>query len=266
MTARPSAGALTASEATPPLLSVSGIAHSFGGLDVLNDVDLSARPGEVVGLIGPNGSGKTTLFNIISGFLWPKAGEIRVNGKDVSRHSVQARSRVGLLRTFQTPKVFDHMTVLENVMMGSYAATGAGFLSTMVGLPGARRELDDVRAHALATCKRFGIGQLAAEKAGGLPAGTRRVVEFARAFQAKPQLLLLDEPSSGLSESEVEELRRWIRVLAEEGIGIVLVSHDMGLMDVCDIVNVLYFGRIIAAGPMNVIREDAAVRDAYLGT
>ena len=249
-----------------PLLQVSAIAHNFGGLKVLTHVNLIARHRQVVGLIGPNGSGKTTLFNIISGFLHPKAGEVRVDGKDITQHSVQMRSLLGLLRTFQIPQVFEHMTVIENVMMGAYAASRAGILPTMLALPRATKELAAVRSSAGDICERFGIAHLAEEKAGELPAGMQRVVEIAPAYQAKPRLLLLDEPSSGLSAPEVEDLRHWIRVFAEEGITIVLVSHDMDLMNVCDIVHVLYFGSIIATGPMAVIREDSSVRDAYLGT
>lgn len=248
-----------------PLLEVSGVAHNFGAHRVLTDVTLSAREHEIVGLIGPNGSGKTTLFNIVSGFLRPRGGEIRIDGKDVTRDTIQSRSRSRLLRTFQTPKVFEHMTVLENVMMGAHLATRSEMLATMFALPSATRELAGVREAALATCERFGIDHLRDIQTRDLPAGTRRVVELARAHQAKPRLLLLDEPSSGLSAAEIDDLRGWLRIFADEGIAIVLVSHDMGLMGVCDIVHVLYFGRIIATGPMAVIREDPAVRDAYLG-
>jgi ABC-type branched-subunit amino acid transport system ATPase component len=247
------------------LLQVSAIAHSFSGLKVLSDVNLIAQHHQVVGLIGPNGSGKTTLFNIISGFLRPKVGEVRIDGKNINQHSVQMRSLLGLQRTFQIPKVFENMTVIENVMMGAHAETHAGLLSTMLALPHATKEMAAVKLSAGEICERFGIAHLADEKAGELPAGRRRIVELARAYKARPRLLLLDEPSSGLSAPEVDDLRHWIRVFADEGITIVLVSHDMGLMNVCDIVHVLYFGCIIATGPMAVIREDPAVRDAYLG-
>ncbi|MDO9413893.1 MAG: ABC transporter ATP-binding protein [Pseudolabrys sp.] len=247
------------------VLDVQGVAHRFGGLRVLEDVNIAAPESQIVGLIGPNGSGKTTLFNIITGFIRPRSGTVSVNGRDVAQDSIQQRSRDGLLRTFQTPKVFDHMTVLENVMMGMHAHTSSGVLATMFAMPSARRELASTRASALQTCERFGIAHLAATRAGELPAGLRRVVELARAHQAKPKLLLLDEPSSGLSGPEIDTLRGWIRVFASEGTTVLLVSHDMGLMDVCDVVNVLYFGRVIATGPMAAIRDDQKVRDAYLG-
>src|SRR5690606_646688 len=144
-----------------PLLSVQSVAHSFGGLHVLRDVSIGAAAGRVVGLIGPNGSGKTTLFNIITGFLQPKAGTVLLDGRDVTR--------AGLLRTFQTPKVFEHMSVLENVMMGSHAATHGGFLATMFALPGPRAELAAVRRQAMETCEKFGISSIMAARSGGLP-------------------------------------------------------------------------------------------------
>lgn len=263
-----SASALIADPIEPAgaQLQVAGVAHSFGGLKVLTDVSFDVGHGNgIVGLIGPNGSGKTTLFNIVSGFLRPKAGRILLDGVDITEKSVQERSRAGLLRTFQTPRVFDHMSVLENVMMGAYAQTRAGMFASMFALPSARTELKTVREAALEICRKFEIERLADEKAGSLPAGLRRVVELARAYHAKPRVLLLDEPSSGLSTPEIEDLKSWIGTLAAEGMTIVLVSHDMGLMKVCDLVNVLYFGKIIATGPMSVIQENPDVRDAYLG-
>lgn len=248
-----------------PTLTASGIAHSFGGLKVLTDVSLSASMRKIVGLIGPNGSGKTTLFNILSGFLRANRGNIALDGHNITGHTVQQRSRAGLLRTFQTPKVFDHMTVLENIMMGAYAQTQTGLFGAMLNLPSARRELGVVRESAIETCERFNILNLAHVKSGTLPAGQRRVVELARAYRARPRVLLLDEPSSGLSSGEVDELRGWIKMLADDGMAIMLVSHDMGLMDVCDTVNALYFGRIIARGSMEAIRANKDVQEAYLG-
>lgn len=249
-----------------PMLDVAGLAHSFGGLQVLTDVSFDVGTGGIVGLIGPNGSGKTTIFNIVSGFLRQKAGSITLSGEEISDRSVQRRCRAGLLRTFQTPKVFEHMTVLENVMTGAHPHTSAGFLATMLRLPAARAEFVAARSSALEVLARFGIERLADARAGKLPAGQRRVVELARAYHARPRILLLDEPSSGLSTDEVEELRAWIRMLADEGMTILLVSHDMGLMAVCDRVHVLYFGRIIASGTMDEVREDPRVREAYLGS
>jgi ABC-type branched-subunit amino acid transport system ATPase component len=250
---------------TAPILELTGIAQAFGGLNVLRDVSFSVPRGRIVGLIGPNGSGKTTLFNIASGFLTPQSGEIRLDSRPITGDSVPARSRAGLIRTFQTPKVFGHMTVAENVAMGLYMETGAGFAATMLRLPSERREGRRIRAEAAAMMERFGLSPLRDTRAGELPAGQQRIVEIARARMAAPKLLLLDEPSSGLSQDEVQRLRRWIEELAAEGITILLVSHDMGLMGVCREIHALYFGKIIASGSMAEIQADAAVRDAYLG-
>lgn len=250
---------------TDPILELRSVAHAFGGLTVLRDVSFTVQRGGIAGLIGPNGSGKTTLFNIASGYLIPKAGEILLQERDITRSSVPARSRAGLIRTFQTPKVFGHMSVADNVAMGLYMQTRAGFASAMLRSPSARREYAKVKEQTAAMLDRFGLTALARSRAGELPAGQQRIVEIARARMATPRLLLLDEPSSGLSHDEVQRLRQWIEELAAEGITILLVSHDMGLMQVCEEVHALYFGKIIASGSMALIQANDAVREAYLG-
>jgi ABC-type branched-subunit amino acid transport system ATPase component len=247
------------------MLGMEGIAHSFGGLEVLRHVNIAVPQGRIVGLIGPNGSGKTTCFNIVSGFLRPKAGGVRFGGEDITTQSIQQRSRAGLLRTFQTPKVFEQMTVLENLMVGEYKTTRTGFLGAMLGTAGARAELAAVRERAAQCGERFGLGNLLSTRAGLLPAGQRRVVELARACISQPKVLLLDEPSSGLNTEEIETLRHWIVTLNREGLTIFLVSHDMGLMTVCDQVHVLYFGEVIASGPLAEVQADPRVCEAYLG-
>lgn len=248
-----------------PLMALRGVAHQFGGLVVLRDVSFTVPRGRIAGLIGPNGSGKTTLFNIASGFLRPANGQIFIDGRDITAASVQERSRQGLIRTFQTPKVFQHMSVRENIEMGLYATTGAGFLASMLATPGARGERARIRRDAQEVGERFGLGSHLNKRAGDLPAGQQRIVELARAYMTKPRLLLLDEPSSGLSSDEVELLRNWVSTLSNEGITVLLVSHDMGLMSVCDTVHALYFGKIIASGSMAAIQADPMVREAYLG-
>lgn len=248
-----------------PLLDVEGVAHSFGGLKVLTNVSFPVPRAEITGLIGPNGSGKTTCFNIISGFLKPDQGRIRFLGEDITRWTIQDRSRAGMVRTFQAPKVFERMTVLENVMMGLYKSTRTGFAGAMFRTPKARCEFTGMRATAAATCAKFGLSRLVDTAAGKLPAGQRRIVELARAYVGQPRLLMLDEPSSGLNSSEIEVLRSWIDTLSKEGLTIVLVSHDMGLMTVSNTVHALYFGEIIASGPMDRVQADPRVREAYLG-
>ncbi len=248
-----------------PLLKVEHVGHSFGGLHVLKDVNFEVGSGRIVGLIGPNGSGKTTCFNIVSGFLPPRAGVVSFAGADCTRHSVQERNRRGLVRTFQTPQVFGHLTVLENLMVGRHKRTTAGVLADMLRTPGAQRDAAAMRENAHAASRRFGLDALLDRPAGTLPAGQMRMVELARACIGEPSLLLLDEPSSGLNSSEIELLRNWIQELNRGGLSILLVSHDMGLMTVAQRVHVLYFGEIIASGPMDDIQRDPRVREAYLG-
>lgn len=246
-------------------LRLEGLAHSFGGLQVLKQVNLDVPAGRLVGLIGPNGSGKTTCFNIASGFLRQVAGRVLMDGVDISASGVQQRSRAGLVRTFQAPKVFEHMTVLENLMVGAHKSTRTGVLAAMLGTRGSRAELAATRADAEQCAERFKLHALLATRAGLLPAGQRRIVELARAFMGRPRVLLLDEPSSGLNSAEIEVLRRWIVELNQDGLTVFLVSHDMGLMTVCDTVHVLYFGEIIASGSLAHVQDDARVREAYLG-
>lgn len=246
-------------------LKLEGVAQSFGGLQVLRQVDIDVSAGRLVGLIGPNGSGKTTCFNIASGFLRQQSGRVLLDGTDISASSVQQRSRAGLVRTFQAPKVFEQMTVLENLMVGAHKATRTGVLAAMLGTPQARAELAASRADAEQCARRFGLESLLETRAGLLPAGQRRIVELARACMGRPRVLLLDEPSSGLNSEEIEVLRRWIVALHRDGLTVFLVSHDMGLMTVCETVHVLYYGEIIASGSLADVQDDPRVREAYLG-
>lgn len=255
----------TMSAAPQHLLQARNLGHAFGGLEVLKDVNFSVRSGHITGLIGPNGSGKTTCFNILSGFLRPRSGAVVYGGADVTAASVQKRSKAGLVRTFQTPLLFNHMTVLDNLMTGSYKATSCGPFRDMLRTPGARQDVALMRDRAVEVAHKFGLTPLLARQAGTLPAGQMRVIELARAYAGRPRLLLLDEPSSGLNSSEIAELRDWITELNREGLAILLVSHDMGLMTVAQEVHVLYYGEIIATGSMAAVQADARVREAYLG-
>jgi ABC-type branched-subunit amino acid transport system ATPase component len=246
-------------------LEVQSVGHGFGGLTVLSNVTFAVPDGQIVGLIGPNGSGKSTLFNIVNGFLHPRSGRVLLFGKDTHGLDVEARSRAGLLRTFQTPKVFEHMSVLENLMAGAHKLARLGVIRSLLATPGERAELGVIRAQAEATCRRFGLEPLRNTLAGKLTSGQRRMVELARAYAGRPRVLLLDEPSSGLNDDEVKTLGNWLKTLRGEGIALLLVSHDMQLMGVADVVNVLYFGEIIAAGTMSEMQRDARVREVYLG-
>jgi branched-chain amino acid transport system ATP-binding protein/nonpolar-amino-acid-transporting ATPase len=247
------------------LLEVRDVTRSFGGLRVLNGVSFSVEAGAICGLIGPNGAGKSTLFNIISGFLTPDQGQVVYAGADVSRLSVPQRSYRGLVRSFQTPQVFAHLTVLENLVAGCYKDTRSGVLANLIGTPGARRELRRMREAAAAACDRYGLAGVRERPAGKLPGGQQRLLELARAALGRPRLLCLDEPSSGLNSEEVSQLMQMLRQLNREGVSILLVSHDMDLVTVASAIHVLCFGEIIASGPFAQIQADARVREAYLG-
>jgi branched-chain amino acid transport system ATP-binding protein/nonpolar-amino-acid-transporting ATPase len=247
------------------LLRVESVAHNFGGLKVLRNVTLDIPEGELVGLIGPNGSGKTTLFNIISGFLKPYGGRVLFDGRDITADDVAVRGHQGIVRTFQTPKVFERMTVLENVMVGNHRHTGTGFLQNLLLAPAVRREIREATEQAEEACGKFGLKDVMQVIAASLPAGMRRNLELARAYMSRPRCLLLDEPSSGLNSREIDLLAEWLMLLNREGMTILLVSHDMNLMGISSCVNVLYFGEIIASGSMERIQQDQLVQQAYLG-
>ena len=247
------------------LLEVRNVVRSFRGLQVLRGVNLDVPEGRIVGLIGPNGAGKSTLFNIISGFLAPDQGQVIYAGADISRRSVQQRSYAGLVRTFQTPQVFAHLTVTENLIAGCYKHTGSGVLTNLLGTLGSRAELRRIREYADALGEKFGLSAVRERPAGKLPGGQQRLVELARAAIGKPRLLCLDEPSSGLNTAEVSQLMSVIERLSAEGITVLLVSHDMDLVSVASEIHVLCFGEIIARGALAEVRHDARVREAYLG-
>jgi ABC-type branched-subunit amino acid transport system ATPase component len=247
------------------ILELEAVGHNFGGLSVLRSVSFVVPERGLVGLIGPNGSGKTTLFNVITGYISPQRGTIRYCGKPLRGETTQDRSRAGMVRTFQTPKIFENMSVLENVMVGCCKRTRTSMAQDMLRTAHAQGEMLSIREAAERACTRLDLDHVRDRPAASLTAGQRRILEIARAVVGAPKLLLLDEPSSGLNADEIENLRRWIRQLREEGTCILLVSHDMELMTVTDTVHVLYFGEIIASGSMDVIKQDARVREVYLG-
>ena len=251
--------------ADPAILSLGEVGHSFGGLTVLRSVTFDVPAGKIVGLIGPNGSGKTTLFNIVSGYIRPMLGRIAYRGAPLTRESIQDRGRAGLVRTFQTPQIFERMSVLENVMAGCCKITRTHMLQDLFNTAAARGQMRTIRAEAEAACERFQLAAVRDLPAASLTAGQSRILEIARALAGKPSLLLPDGPSSGLNPGEIENLRGWIQRLNAEGMTILLVSHDMGLMGVADTVHTLYFGEIIASGDMAAIQRDPRVREVYLG-
>ena len=246
-------------------MRVDRVSKSFYGLSVLRDVTLNIVQGAIAGLIGPNGAGKSTLFNIVSGFLRPDSGDVSYRGKSITRSSVTSRSHAGIVRSFQTPQVFAEMTVRENLIVGCHKLSHTGFVSNLLGLSSSRRELTEMNAMAADALQRFGLERMADVRAADLPAGQQRLVELARAALARPDLLCLDEPSSGLNSAETQQLRAMLERLNREGMTIFLVSHDMDLMEISSAVSVLCFGEIIAHGDFASVKANPVVREAYLG-
>ena len=245
------------------ILRLDGVGHRFGGLTVLRSVTLAVPERGLIGLIGPNGSGKTTLFNIISGYLPLQTGRITFRGEALAAQTVQDRNRAGMVRTFQTPKIFERMSVIENIMVGACKITRTGILQDLLRLPHAQGEMRKIRTQAERVAADFGLaGELPART---LPAGQRRILEIARALVGEPRLLMLDEPSAGLNREEMRQLIAAIRRLNDGGLAILLVSHDMELMAVAEDVHVLNFGEIIARGNMAAIQQNQNVREVYLG-
>ena len=250
-----------------PLLRVDRLTVRFGGVTALDEVSFAVEPGQVCGLIGPNGAGKTTLFDCVSRLTRPRAGRIEFDGRDLLALPAHRVAALGIARTFQHLGLVGSLTVRENVMLGGQQASRTGFGAAALRLPVVGREERAVRRRADEVLDRVGLAHLAARPAAGLPYGTLKRIELARALGAAPRLLLLDEPASGLSHGEVEELAAVIAGLRGDGdLTVLLVEHHMGLvMRMSDKVVVLDFGRKIAEGAPSAVREDPVVVRAYLG-
>jgi branched-chain amino acid transport system ATP-binding protein len=233
------------------LIEARAITKAFGSFRAVDDVSIAVEPGTILGLIGPNGAGKSTLFNCLTGDIAPTAGEVLIEGHDVTRLPPDERARRGLARTFQVPQTFEHMTVIENVMIGAFLHTG----KTM-----------DAAAHARAVIDDVGLGGVADAPARSLGTPGRKRLEIARALATKPKVLLLDEAMAGLTPAEVQRAIALIRGIHARGVTLVIVEHIMEvILSLADRVVVLHQGREIAQGTPAEVTGHAAVIEAYLG-
>ncbi|NJP31838.1 ABC transporter ATP-binding protein [Micromonospora thermarum] len=249
-------------------LALHQVGVRFGGLVALDDVTLRVPAGRIVGVIGPNGAGKTTLFNVVCGFVAPTSGSLTLDGRPF-RPRPHRLTHFGIARTLQGVGLFPGLTVLENVMAGASHAARAGFAAALFGLPRSDRDERRLRERALDLLAELGVAQHAAAAPATLPYAVRKRVALARALIARPRLLLLDEPAGGLGADDIAELGELITALpghADGACSIMLVEHHMDLvMSVCDEIVVLDFGKVIAAGPPDHVRDDPKVTEAYLG-
>ncbi len=247
-----------------PVFEVRDVGVRFGGLVALDDVSMAVRAGQVHGVIGPNGAGKTTLFNVCCGFVRPDSGTIQRAGQVVTPRPHDLAG-MGIARTLQGVGLFGGLTVLENVMVGADRHRRAGFASTLFALRRSDRDEHALRDAAREALAELGADSYADRLPGSLPYPVQKRVALARALASRPDLLLLDEPASGLGSDEMDELGALIRTFTGR-MAVVLVEHHMDLvMSVCDRITVLDFGKVVAEGTPDQVRDDPAVIDAYLG-
>jgi branched-chain amino acid transport system ATP-binding protein len=249
-----------------PILQVRNLVRTFGGIIAVNDFSLDVYKGSIHGLIGPNGAGKTTTFNVISGFYPPSSGNVIYLGEDISGHKTSALADLGLIRTFQGATLFHELKVLDNVRLGCHHSAKANLFSRVLGTD--RHHEQEVDDTARGILEFFGLTKLADELASNLPHGHQRALGMAIALAAKPKVMLLDEPFTGMNPEETMRMADLVRrVRDEQGVTIMLIEHDMqAVMGLCEIITVMNFGTLLAEGTPNEVRTNPAVIEAYLGS
>ena len=249
------------------MLKIEHLSKSFGGVHAVQDVSFTVREGAIHSVIGPNGAGKTTLFNLVSGIYTPTSGSITFNGDNVAGLSPDALARRGLSRTFQNLQVCMNMRAIDNVMVGAHLGLNQNLFASMLSLPSVRRADAACRQQAAELMAFVGVGKYLDAEASQMPYGALKRLEIARALAARPSLLLLDEPAAGLNHTETAEIEALIRKVAQSGVTVLLVEHDMKLvMNLSDHILVLDYGKTLAEGTAAEVRANPAVIAAYLGT
>ncbi len=248
-----------------PILQVCNLSRHFGGLVAVDRLNFSVQPGTIHGLIGPNGAGKTTTFNVISGFYAPTSGHVIYKGDDISGMKTAQLADIGLIRTFQGTTLFKEFTVLDNIRIGCHHVARSGFFSRITGA--------DRHIEAAATAKAeeilefFGLDELKGELAANLPHGHQRSLGVAVALAADPQIMLLDEPFTGMNPEETRHMMKLARDVRDHGVTVMLVEHDMqAIMGLCDTITVMNFGALLTEGTPDEVRTNPAVIEAYLGS
>lgn len=247
------------------LLETVRLTKHFGGLDAVSDVDIYVRKGEMVGIIGPNGAGKTTLFNLITGFLRPTKGRVEFGEKDIVGQKPHVIAGMGIGRTFQLNPLFADFTVFQNVAASFYLQPKSSLLAAFFNFPTYHRNEAYISEKALEVLELLGLNGVKDELAKNLPQGYQKMLGIARALATNPKLLLLDEPIGGMSPGEIESTMKIVEKIRDSGVTILLVEHNMQIMDIVDRVFVINFGRKIATGTIEELRENKEVIEAYFG-
>ena len=250
-----------------PVLDVRNLGIDFGGLTAVDGFSMTIGPTEISGLIGPNGAGKTTIFNLLTSVYQPTRGSILLKGVDTKGMTTAKVNKLGIARTFQNIRLFNDMTALDNVKVGMHNEIKCSFFTSMLHLPGYFKAEKKANAKAMELLDFMGLADIADHKAGGLPYGVQRRLEICRALASNPSIILLDEPAAGMNPSETTELMHQIRRIRDTfHIAIFLIEHDMNLvMNVCEGIVVVNYGKIIAKGTPEEIKNNPAVIEAYLG-